>query len=97
MNCDILFLKDGDLFVDSNPATWGKIHMGLKVVSPKKLVDMDLQDTSIISTIFRYQEIKKQLEKIKLRENIDFFDGKTLLDDLLMAKHFGERVSPWDV
>lgn len=97
INCDMLLLKDGDLFVDSNPATWEKIHMGLKVISPKELLDMDLQDTSIISTIFRYQEVKKQLEKINLRENIDFFDGKALLDDLLMAKHFGERVSPWDV
>ena len=88
---------ENDYFVDNDEALWSTTHLGLPVRKPDTLVDEDKENTVIINTIFRYNEVKKQLEKYGYKENVHFFNGKILLPEKDIVCFFGERDNKWDL
>lgn len=88
-------IREGDFFVDNNPSLWDKPFEGSIMHSPVVLQEMQGQ-VLIVVTIFRYQEVRSQLEAWGYRENQDFFDGGLLLTDKEMATCIGKRDSDWD-
>lgn len=83
--------------VDKNRQKWNGTANGLRVYSPEKIEKENKQETIIISTIFRYSEVKKYLTNIGLVENVNFFDGKVLLQEFDLYYKSGERECKWDI
>ena len=83
-------------YVDSDADLWGEGYRGEIIKSPD-ILKRKKDEIVIISTIFRYNEVREVLLKYGYKENIDFFDGKQLLNEKKMAKLWGERFNPWDV
>ncbi len=94
---DRIPLKEGDYFVDKNPEYWGNEHMGATVYSPEVLKDEDIENTIVVVTVFRYNEIKPVLESYGFIENKNFFNGKYLLPEKLTYTFSGERENKWDL
>ena len=88
--------KKDYVYVDIDKALWGTRHQGEIVKSPEFLREYQ-RDVLIISTVFRYSEVCEELIKYGYKENVDFFDGKNVLEEEIMAKLWGERHNPWDI
>lgn len=89
--------KEGDYFVDSNKAHWGKFHKAGKVFAPDVIKKEDSNNTIVIVTVFRYNEIKPKLESFGYKENVNFFNGKYLLPEEMTYTLNGERENKWDL
>lgn len=89
--------RQGDYYVDNDTRWWGREINGIKVNSPEQLKKEAYDDIIIINTIFRYNEVKKQLEKYGYQEGIHFFNAKYLLREEDICIYAGERVMPWDM
>ncbi len=90
-------INEGDYFVDKNKAKWGDKHMGLEIKSPDVLKDEDVNNTVVIVTVFRYNEIRPVLESYGYKENENFFNGKYLLPEKITYTMSGERDNKWDL
>lgn len=89
-------LRPDDIFVDSDERKWGTAYQKYEVKEPSILKEMKAQKPVIISTIYRFHEVRAELMDWGYQENVDFFDGKSLLSEDLLASFFGERIQPWD-
>lgn len=89
--------KDGDYFVDNKKTLWNQPHMKGMVYSPDQLELENPEETLVIVTIFRYNEVKPILEKYGFVENVNFFYGKYLLPESYTVFFMGERDNKWDL
>ena len=72
-----------DYAVDNNSLLWNKKVNGVIVINPDKLLQEDSEMiTIIVLSLKYYAEIKQQLEKYGLIENIHFFNGQLLLSQV---------------
>jgi len=68
-----------DYLVDSNKTLWGKTVEGYKVFDPDKLLNEVRGKCFVIVLSHKYyDDIKRMLENMGLRENSDFVDGRIL-------------------
>lgn len=89
-------LRPDDIFVDSDERKWGTSYQEYEVESPAVLREWVTEKPIVIVTIYRFHEVRSKLQKLGYQENVDFFDGKALLSEDLLASYFGERIQPWD-
>lgn len=89
-------LRKEDFFVDNNPALWERMFEGSVLHSPEILHSLQMK-VLIIVTIFRYSEVKNQLEEWGYQEGTNFFDGRMLVTDWQLDTCLGHRDSDWDV
>lgn len=90
-------VKSDDYFVDNDPAQWGKQINGGVVYSPQKLRSENKDDVIIINTVFRYTEVKRQLESYGYEEGVHFFNARYLIPEQDTCVLFGERNMMWDI
>lgn len=67
------FLEKIDWFVDNNQQIQGKYFCGKQVKSPESITEQE--SFVIVSVLYEYHNIRKQLEAMGLQENKDFVWG----------------------
>lgn len=89
-------LRDQDVIIDNATNIQGGETSPLPIVSPAWLEDRKGK-VIVIAAIYRYAEVKKQMEAMGLKEYEDFFPGHILVRRSAVQEKVGNRFSVWDL
>lgn len=83
--CDKLESRDVhiDFFGDRNPALWGSEYKGKVCLSPEELKAKEQEGLIVIIASLYYDEIKKQLQEMGVKNTIRFFFEKIAAEEYL--------------